>query len=140
MGRAAFVIAALVTVCATGSVAAETKPEYQNRLKLMLDLAIRTNDHVRRHLSDKGLVGYAHAMAEKNASEAERMTPPKDYALVPPHFLLVLENIERSFYFASRGKMDRYRHHYKIVRRELDLLEAISSRERLELFVYDHYR
>ncbi len=140
MGRAAVVIAALLTVFATGAAVAESKLEYHNRFKLMLDLATRTTDHVRRHLGDKGLVGYAHAMAEKNASEAERMTPPVDYALIHPHFLLVLENIERSFYFASRGNMERYRHHHRIVKRELNLLEAIASRERLDVYIIDHCR
>ena len=43
---------------------AETKKEYQNRFRLMLDYAVRTNEYVHQRLGDKGLASYAHAMAE----------------------------------------------------------------------------
>lgn len=134
--RVMALLVALAVATGGGPAAAESKLEYQNRFRLMLDFAVRTNEYVRQHLSDRGLAAYAHAMAERNAVEAERMTPPKGFALLHPHFLLVLENIERSFYFAAKGELARYRHHQKVVRKELQLLETMAERERLDLYMW----
>jgi hypothetical protein len=116
---------------------AESKKEYQNRFRIMLDFAVRTNEYIRGRLMDKKLAGYAQVMAEKNATQAERMTPPKQYSGLHPHFLLVLENIERSFFFAEKGQLANYRHHQKIVRKELQILEALAEREHLDLYIWD---
>ncbi len=115
---------------------AESKQEYQNRFRLMLDYAVRLNDYVRSHLGDRKLSAYAHAMAERNADEAEQMTPPKPYAMMHPHFLLVLENIERSFFFAAKGDLAKYRYHQKLVRKELRLVEALAERAGLDLYLW----
>ena len=85
-----------------GSARGESTREYKNKFLLMLDHAVHVNDYVRQRLGDKSLALYAHAMAETNATAAEKMTPPTKYAMLHPHFLLVLENIERSFYFAHK--------------------------------------
>ena len=131
------VVLGLVALTYALQVAGETRREYQNRFRLMIDYAVRTNEYVRQHLGDKTLARYAHGMAERNAAAAEQMTPPPQYALLHPHFLLVLENIERSFYFASQGRLERYRHHQKIVRQELHLLESLAEREHLHLYLWD---
>ena len=130
-------ILAAVIALSSAVAHAESKQEYQNRFLAMLDFAVRTNEYVRQHLGDKGLSKWAHSMAEKNALEAERMTPPKSYALLHPHFLLVLENIERSFYFSAKGEMGRYRHYQKVVRKELGLLENMAQRARLKIYMWD---
>ena len=119
--------------------ATESKLEYQNRFRLMIDYAVRTNEYVRKHLGDKYLVSYAHEMAAKNSDSAEQMSPPKGYAELHPHFLLVLENIEMSFLFASQGKLKRYQHHQKIVRKELQLLETLANRANLALYLWDKF-
>ena len=129
------VLAVAVMFCAP--VRAESKREYQQRFQMMLDYAVRSNEYIRRHLGDRGLCAYAAEMAAKNADAAEQMTPPPLYADLHPHFLLVLENIERAFYYASKGKQDRYRHHQKIVRKELRILEAMAEKERLQLYLWD---
>jgi len=122
---------------APASVGGETRQQYQNRFRLMLDFAVRTNEYVRQHLGDRTLAAYAHGMAEQNAAAAEQMTPPAQYALLHPHFLLVLENIERSFYHAAQGRLERYRHHQKIVRKELHVLEGLAERSQLGLYLLD---
>jgi hypothetical protein len=118
----------------------ESNKEYKNKFLLMLDHAVHVNDYVRQRLGDKNLARYAHAMAETNASAAEKMTPPTKYAMLHPHFLLVLENVERSFYFAEKGDLARYRHHQKMVRKELQLLEALADRERVDLYIWGQRR
>jgi hypothetical protein len=131
-------IAVLAAAVATAvSAGGETKQQYQNRFRLMLDFGVRTNEYVRQHLGDRSLATYAHSMAERNAAAAEQMTPPESYALLHPHFLLVLENIERSFYHASQGRLERYRHHQKVVRKELHVLEGLAERSHLQLYLWD---
>jgi hypothetical protein len=131
------VLVAAVAFAIAIAAAGETKREYENRFRLMLDFAVRTNEYVRQHLGDRSLAAYAHQMAEQNASAAEQMTPPPAHALLHPHFLLVLENIERSFYHASQGRLERYRHHQKVVRKELHLLESLAERNHLGLYLWD---
>ena len=132
----AVVIAVLAINSWSARSVAESKQEYQNRFQVMIDYAVRLNDYVRGHLGDRKLAAYANAMAERNATEAERMTPPEQYRQVHPHFLLVLENIERSLHFAAKGRLANYRHHQKIVRKELQLLEALAERVNLDLYLW----
>ena len=135
---------ALIVFIATASMHAtsygESHKEYKHKFMLMLDHAVHVNDYLRQRLGDKSLALYTHAMAETNASEAEKMTPPSKYAMLHPHFLLVLENIERSFYFAKKGDLLHYRHHQKMVRKELQLLEALADRERVDLYIWGQRR
>lgn len=120
------------------SSAAESKREYENRFKVMLQYAVNINEYVRKHIQDKALCAYAQEMTATNARYAEQMTPPSSYAEIHPHFLLVLENVERSFYFASQQRFGRYRHHQKIVNKELSILEALADRAGLEPY-YERY-
>ncbi|MDJ0762990.1 MAG: hypothetical protein QNJ97_08390 [Myxococcota bacterium] len=133
-------VAMALVISFASAAGAETKQEYQHRFKLMLDYAVRTNEYIRQRLLDKGLAAYAHAMAEKNTSAAEQMTPPSQYAGLHPHFLLVLENIERSLFFAAKGELGKYRHYQRTVRKELQILEVLAEREHLELYMWDRWR
>ncbi|MDD5305680.1 MAG: hypothetical protein PHU25_00025 [Deltaproteobacteria bacterium] len=131
MRRLTFLALAAVAVLRLAPASAETKNEYESRFQLMLDWAVRADEFVHGHLGDRQLATYACNMAELNAREAERMTPPAQYAALHPHFLLVLENIERSFHYAAEGVMDKYRFHQKVVRKELTLLETLAERDGL---------
>lgn len=133
----AMLVTILTAIAIAATAAGESKREYEDRFRLMLDIAVRTNEYVRQHLGDRSLANYAHQIAERNAAAAEQMTPPGQYALLHPHFLLVLENIERSFYHAAQGRMERYRHHQKMVRKELQVLEALAERNHLGLYLWD---
>jgi hypothetical protein len=113
---------------------AETKKDYETRFMAMMEVAGRVDDLARQHLGDRGLLRYAHAIAAANAAEAEQMTPSKEYAVLHPHFLLVLENLERSLFFAADGKMERYRHFQKLKNKELQLLEQLADRAGLDLY------
>lgn len=115
---------------------AETRQEYENRIRVMMDYAVRLDDYVRAHLGDKKLAAYAQVMAEKNASEAEKMTPPEAYAMLHPHLLLAMENIERCFYYASKSDLGQYRHHQKMVRKELQLIDILAEKEHLDLYIW----
>jgi hypothetical protein len=131
-------IALVAALALTVSVAARTESrlEYENRFRMMVDFSVRSNEYVRQHLSDRALAAYAQRMAAQNAEAAEQMTPPGPYAMIHPHFLLVLENVERSFFYAAQGKLERYRHYQKVVRKELQLLESLAERDGLELYLW----
>ena len=138
MRRALIVSLATVLVMGmAGGVRGESKRDYQNRFRMMFDYAVRANEYVRQHLGDRSLSTYAQKMAAENVDAAEQMTPPKGYTEIHPHFLLVLENIERSFYYASKGKLDRYRAHQKTVRAELHMVETLAERKGLQLYLWD---
>jgi hypothetical protein len=130
---AATLALALMGAAMTGA-HAETKREYEARFVAMMEIAERIDDLARQHLGDRALLEYAHTMAAANAAAAEQMTPSKEYAMLHPHFLLVLENIERSLFYAADGKMERYRHFQKLMRRELQLLEELAERAGLDLY------
>ncbi len=134
-----FIVIALLTVAVfllPNSARSETKQEYENRIRVMMDYAVRLDDYVRTHLGDRKLAAYAEAMSETSASEAEKMTPPEAYAMLHPHLLLALENIERSFYYASKGDMAKYRHHQKMLRKELQLVETLAEKEHLDIYIW----
>jgi hypothetical protein len=131
---AAAALALALAGAAIAGVRAETKREYEARFVAMMEISERIDDLARQHLEDRALLEYAHTMAAANAAAAEQMTPSKEYAMLHPHFLLVLENIERSLFYAADGKMERYRHFQKQVRKELQLLEELADRAGLDLY------
>jgi hypothetical protein len=131
---AAAALALALTGATIAGARAETKKEYEARFVAMMEIATRIDDLARQHLGDKALLEYAHAIAATNASEAEQMTPSKEYATLHPTFLLVLENLERSLFYAADGKMERYRHFQKLMRKEQLLLDELADRAGLDLY------
>lgn len=135
MTRLATAACALAALLLAGAAArAETKKEYETRFLSMMELAARIDDTAKLHLGDRGLLRYLHEMAQTNARAAEQMTPPKEYSILHPHFLLVLENLERSLHHAKDGRMERYRHFQKLKNREMQLLEEIAANAGLDLY------
>ena len=131
---AALALALALTGATVAGARTETKREYEARFVAMMEIAERIDDLARQHLGDRALLAYAHTMAAANASAAEQMTPSKEYSALHPHFLLVLENIERSLFYAAGGKMERYRHFQKLKRKELQVLEELADRAGLDLY------
>jgi hypothetical protein len=130
------VLAAVLVIATPSFAGAESKLQYKNRFTIMLDFAVRTNDYMRRHLGDRELCSYAQAMSQTNAEQAEQMVPPPKYEMMHPHFLLVLENVERSLYYASRGNLARYRQIQKLVRKEQHILEMMAEKLGIHLYYY----
>jgi hypothetical protein len=130
----ASIAALLFALSISGGAGGETRREYENRLRVMIDLAVRLDEYVRQHLGDRSLAAYAQSLTLQSVTAAERMTPPKALVHIHPHLVLVLENIERSFHHAAEGRLDRYRHHQKIVRKELQLLETMAEQAGIGLF------
>ena len=135
-GTTIFLIFTIITLCAPSM--AQSRKNYLNRARLMLDFAVRTNEYVRQRLLDTELANFAHAMAEKNVLEAEKMTPPASLSLLHPHLLLVLENTERALAYAEKGELAKYRKQQRTLKKELHLLEAIAQRERIDLYIWGY--
>jgi len=118
----------------TAGARAETRKEYEARFVAMMEIAERIDDLARQHLGDRALLEYAHTIAAANAAAAEQMTPSREYVALHPHFLLVLEDLERSLSYAAQGRMERYRHFQKLKRKELQVLEELADRAGLDLY------
>lgn len=129
-------VALCLFLCAFGT-RAQSIREYENRVTVMLELAVRLEDRARRHLGDKGLVSYVHAISDANVTEAARLAPPPNYAVLHPHFVIVLENLERAMFFASKGDLSRYRKHIKTMRKEIVLLESLAAKAGLVLYAWE---
>ncbi|MCU0662871.1 MAG: hypothetical protein MUC50_11170 [Myxococcota bacterium] len=139
-GKWALGAAILSILCAAGPTRAESVKEYENRVTAMIEITVRLDDQARRHLGDLGLLSYTHAVAETNVTEASRLAPPPSYANLHPHFVIVLENVERALFFASRGDMARYRKHNKTLRKEIGILESLAERAGLTFYAWDLMR
>ena len=122
----------------SSSALGQSKKNYLNRARLMLDFAVRTNEYVRQRLMDKELASFAHTMVEKNVLEAEKITPPSSLSLLHPHLLHVLENTERALSYAKKEDFAKYRKQLRTLKKELQLLEAIAERERIDLYIWGY--
>jgi len=113
--------------------AAETKTEYANRFVMVLDWVKKTSNFMRDHINDKGLARHLQDLAARQVDLSSVLTPPEEWKPIHPHFLLVLENTERAFYFAARGELASYRRHSHIMREELRMVETLIARNRIQL-------
>lgn len=101
-------------------------PSYLSQFVLMMDWVNRSIAYVSRHSSDTDLADVAHAVAEDFVEKAQRLTPPDKLVDLHPHFLLVLENVERAFHFMAEGDAERADHHMAIAREEIRNLRQIQ--------------
>ena len=124
--RAAFGAIALLAATAPVPAAATPLPNYLSQFVLMMDWVNRSVAYVRRHDADTDLADVAHAVAEQLVEKAQRLTPPDKLVDLHPHFLLVLENVERAFHFLATGEPDRAERHFAIVEDEIRNMRAVQ--------------
>lgn len=118
----AFASSALVPA---GSAATE-QAKYLSQFVLMMDWINRAIVYVPRHEHDTGLADVAHAVAEQFVEKAQQLTPPDELRDLHPHFMLILENAERAFYYLSQGDTDKADRHLALVRDELRVLRQVQ--------------
>lgn len=131
--RNATVLALLAVSLATAPARATPLANYLTQFVLMMDWVHRSVGYVSRHSADEDLADVAHAVAETLVEKAQRLTPPDMLVDLHPHFLLVLENVERAFHFLAQGEPDRADHHFAIVRDEIRNMRAIQRDSGIEL-------
>ncbi len=98
---------------------------YLNRAALLLDGARADRDMVRPRAKDKELVRMVHQIAQVRTRVARNMKVPASVAAAHPHLLLVLENCERAYDAALKGKMEKFVRHIVRARAEDRTFRAI---------------
>jgi len=112
---------------------AELKGEYANRLVYVMDWVVKSNNYLREHITDRKLAKYMNEIALRHVEMCRLWTPPEEFRDLHPHFIIMLENAERAFYFAGTGVLSGYRKHHRILRNELRLVDALLDRNRITL-------
>src|ERR1700742_2829625 len=69
---------------------------YMTELGLMVDGARRLIAFSESNVDDRELTKFARPLAERYVETANHMVPPAKIAVVHPHLLLVMENLERA--------------------------------------------
>lgn len=118
-----------VVLALPASAHAESRREYVNKYVLLLDSVNRAEAWVRGHAEDPSLCRMVHSIAQRHVEEARRMTPPPEFVLIHPHFLLVMENAERMFAFAAAGNRSSFRRHLRIVQEEQRMISELLEAE-----------
>lgn len=129
LGLLSAVIGASILVLAPSSAQAETRQEYVNRYVLLTDWINRSEIWVAGRIQDPGLCRVAHAIAERHVELARRMTPPPEFISIHPHLLLVMENAERMFDYASNGERSAFHRHRRIVHEEQRIIAELLQAE-----------
>lgn len=127
-----------VLLAAALAVAAPPAPatplaNYLSQFVLMMDWVSRATAYVPRHAADRDLADVAHAVAEQLVEKAQRLTPPDEFRDLHPHFLLVLENAERTFHYLSQGDSEKADRHLAVVRDEARIMRQIQREIRIEI-------
>jgi hypothetical protein len=108
-------------------------PNYLSQFVLMMDWVSRATVYVPRHAADADLASVAHAVAEVLVDKAQRLTPPDEFRDLHPHFLLVLENVERAFHWYAQGEAEKAERHLAVVRDETRLMRQIQREIGIEI-------
>ncbi len=128
---------AFFTSGGAASVRAEPPPRrdrvYVTELSLVLEGARRVLLFSEAHAGDTELSRFAHPLAEYYVELAGRMTPGPQLAMVHPHLLLVVENVERALDAAAHGGQHAFRQHVRTVREELATLETVLKHLKVRL-------
>jgi len=74
-----------------------------------------------------------HQVAQRQVELSTLWTPPEEFKALHPHFIIMLENAERAFFFAGKGAMSGYRKHHRILRNELRLVDALLDKHKIRL-------
>lgn len=123
--------AALVSSCllAPQPAAAETRREYVNRFVLLIDWVTRAESWVNGHPEDSGLCRMARSIAKSHVALTQRMTPPPEFVSIHPHLLMVMENAELMFHYASQGNRNSVRRHRNKVHEEMRVMTELLQAE-----------
>jgi len=112
---------------------AELRCEYANRFVYVMDWVVKSNNYLREHITDRKLAKYMNEIALRHVEMCRLWTPPEEFRDLHPHFIIMLENAERAFYYAGTGVLSGYRKHHRILRNELRLVDALLDRNRITL-------
>ncbi len=126
-------LAAFFLAVQPNSVSAENKFEYANKFVFVMDWAIKSNNYLRQHITDRGLAKHLQEIALKHVELCSVWTPPEEFKPLHPHFVLLLENAERAYFYAGKGTLSGYRKHHRVMRSEMRMIDALIDKYRIKL-------
>jgi hypothetical protein len=106
---------------------------YMAELSMVLEGARRLMLWAETYPADSDFARFAYPLSERYVDMAGHMTPPGKLAVVHPHLLLVVENVERAVAAAAAGDMAAFRQRTRTVREELASLDGVLKQLKLRL-------
>jgi hypothetical protein len=106
---------------------------YLAELAMSLESARRFVLWVEAYGADGELARFAYPLAERLVESASHLTPPARWVPAHPHVLLITENVERALDAAAAADLASFRHHARIVREELSILDGLFKQLKLKL-------
>jgi hypothetical protein len=106
---------------------------YLAELALSLETARRFVLWVEAYGADVELARFTYPLAERLVESASHLTPPPKWQPAHPHVLLITENVERALDAGAAGDLSAFRHHTRIVREELTILDGLFKQLKLKL-------
>jgi hypothetical protein len=106
---------------------------YLAELSMVLEGARRLILWAETYPNDVDFAKFAYPLADRYVEMAGRMTPPGKLAVVHPHLLLVVENVERAVDAAAAGDLPSFRQRMRTVREELSNLDSVIRQLKLHL-------
>jgi hypothetical protein len=106
---------------------------YMAELSMVLEGARRLMLWAETYPADSDFARFAYPLSENYVDMAGHMTPPGKLAVVHPHLLLVVENVERAMAAAAAGDTASFRQRTRTVREELASLDGVLKQLKLRL-------
>jgi hypothetical protein len=106
---------------------------YMAQLSMVLEGARRLMLWAETYPADTDFARFAYPLSERYVEMAGHMVPPGKLAVVHPHLLLVVENVERAMAAAANGDMPSFRQRTRTVREELSSLDGVLKQLKLRL-------
>ena len=106
---------------------------YLAELSMVLEGARRLMLWAETYPADSDFARFAYPLSEQYVDMAGHMVPPGKLAVVHPHLLLVVENVERAMAAAAAGDQASFRQRTRTVREELSSLDGVLKQLKLRL-------
>jgi hypothetical protein len=106
---------------------------YLSELSLLIEGSRRLLSFCATHADDPELAKFAYPLAERYVEMANRMLPTQKVAVVHPHLLLVVENLERALDSAAVTNTLLYQKRVRTAREELSNVDAVLKQLKLRL-------
>ena len=106
---------------------------YLNTAAMLVREGFLSADLLRSNLGERDLARAVHRMAEARVDLATHMVVPKEVDKAHPHFLLVLNSLERAADAATRGEVSVFLRNLDAARSEARTFKAVLEQLRLPL-------
>lgn len=104
---------------------ANLKRIYINQYVLLIDWISRADRWIISNYNDSQLCKLAHKLSKIYLEEANKLIPPEELKPIHPHFLMVMENMERALYYCATEDKKQYLKFRRIVLEEQKIIDEL---------------